>query len=283
MMSIGNFARLGGVSVRMLRHYDQIGLLPPAQTGHRSYDLRQLPTLNRIVALKGLGFTLEQVSDLLRDGVEPGEMQGMLRLRRSQLARQLYQQRHTLDRVAARLSLIERETAMSSPVQVKHVPAQRLASLSATAPDPSRQSVGPLVPGLFDRVADLMDRAGGDRTAPVARYAPAPEGGAAVVITAGYVLPGGPVPGLDLQELPAAEVATVVHQGSMGGIAGAYQDLARWAETRGHAASLEAGCWREVYLEANGEDQSEWIVEVQLELAPAQAGKGATGRSENEG
>ena len=55
MFSIGDFARHGRVSVRMLRHYDAIGLLQPAHvdqvTGYRSYEARQLSRLNRIVAL----------------------------------------------------------------------------------------------------------------------------------------------------------------------------------------------------------------------------------------
>ena len=54
MFSIGEFARLGGVSVRTLRHYDEIGLLPPAtvdpDTGYRGYSARQLAQLNRILA-----------------------------------------------------------------------------------------------------------------------------------------------------------------------------------------------------------------------------------------
>ena len=58
MLSIGDFARLGLVSVRMLRHYDGIGLLEPARvdpvTGYRWYDAAQLPRLNRILALKDL-------------------------------------------------------------------------------------------------------------------------------------------------------------------------------------------------------------------------------------
>jgi threonine aldolase len=58
MLSIGDFARHGRISVRMLRHYDTIGLLRPAfvdqETGYRSYDAGQLSRLNRIVALKGL-------------------------------------------------------------------------------------------------------------------------------------------------------------------------------------------------------------------------------------
>jgi DNA-binding transcriptional MerR regulator len=59
MFAIGEFARHGRVSVRMLRHYDEIGLLEPVRvdpaTGYRSYDASQLSRLNRIVVLKDLG------------------------------------------------------------------------------------------------------------------------------------------------------------------------------------------------------------------------------------
>ena len=80
MMNIGEFARLGGVSTRMLRHYDAIGLLSPAHvdphTSRRSYDVAQLAVLNRLIALKGLGFRLDEVGVLLAEGVESAEMQG---------------------------------------------------------------------------------------------------------------------------------------------------------------------------------------------------------------
>ena len=78
MISIGDFARLGRVSVRMLRHYDEIGLLPPARvdqfTGYRYYRAAQLSQLNRIVALKDLGFTLQQVQSVLKDGPSAAEL-----------------------------------------------------------------------------------------------------------------------------------------------------------------------------------------------------------------
>ena len=73
MFSIGEFARHGRVSVRMLRHYDAIGLLRPAcvvpASGYRFYQARQLSELNRIVALKDLGFTLQQVQAILEEKV----------------------------------------------------------------------------------------------------------------------------------------------------------------------------------------------------------------------
>jgi len=69
MFSIGEFARLGTVSVRTLRHYDEIGLLRPAkvdpQSGYRYYSASQLGQLNRIVALKELGLSLIQAKQLL--------------------------------------------------------------------------------------------------------------------------------------------------------------------------------------------------------------------------
>lgn len=268
LLPIGDFARLGGVSVRMLRHYDRIGLLTPArvdaQTGHRAYETGQLSTLNRIVALKGLGFTLQQVADLLREGLTPGELHGMLRLRQVELERQVQHSRHALDRVAARLRLLEQETDMDDAIRIKHIPTLRLAGLSAITPEPDRASVGPRIEPLFTRVADVMDRTGGDRTSPLARYIPAD--GTAVQITAGYVVMGEPPPELERHDLPAAEVAAALHQGPMQDIAGAYQALSRWAGAHGHHHSLAAGCWRELYLEAGGDDQREWIVEVQLEL-----------------
>ena len=66
MLKIGDFARLSQVSVVALRHYDEIGLLRPVKvdpfTGYRYYSTDQLPRLNRILALKDLGFSLEQIA-----------------------------------------------------------------------------------------------------------------------------------------------------------------------------------------------------------------------------
>src|ERR1700733_617389 len=83
MFSIGEFARHGRVSVRMLRHYDEIGLLRPASvdplTGYRFYQAGQLAELNRLIALKELGFTLEQVRSIMVETVTAAELRGMLR------------------------------------------------------------------------------------------------------------------------------------------------------------------------------------------------------------
>src|SRR5690242_15945927 len=89
MFTIGDFARHGRVSVRMLHHYDAIGLLRPARvdpaSGYRFYEAGQLARLNRITALKDLGFTLRQVREILDEQVSAAELRGMLRLRQAEL------------------------------------------------------------------------------------------------------------------------------------------------------------------------------------------------------
>jgi DNA-binding transcriptional MerR regulator len=87
MIRIGDFSRLSRVSVKTLRFYDEKGLLRPIQvdwfTGYRHYEYHQLPRLYRILALKDLGFSLEEIGELLRDDVTTGHLRGMLKLRQA--------------------------------------------------------------------------------------------------------------------------------------------------------------------------------------------------------
>ena len=65
------FARLTGVTVRALHHYDRLGLLKPSrysQTGYRLYRESDVARLEQIVALKFIGFSLKQIKDILRNG-----------------------------------------------------------------------------------------------------------------------------------------------------------------------------------------------------------------------
>jgi DNA-binding transcriptional MerR regulator len=127
MFSIGEFARLGGVSVRTLRHYDEIGLLRPAtvdqDSGYRGYTADQLGQLNRIMALKELGLSLTQAGRLL-DGITLDELHGMLILRRAQLEHELLVHQNQLLGIEARLRHIAQEGAMpADDIVVKKVPA----------------------------------------------------------------------------------------------------------------------------------------------------------------
>lgn len=100
MFTIGEFSRLGGVSARMLRHYDAIGLLRPTcvgENGYRRYDPGQLPTLKQIETLKGYGFALAEIAGLLR--LPEGELSRRIHVRRLSACRVLNEMRRTIRRM----------------------------------------------------------------------------------------------------------------------------------------------------------------------------------------
>ena len=69
MLKIGEFSKISRVNIRMLRHYDDIGLLKPVSidrfTGYRYYSPEQLPVIGRITALKDMGFALADIVKIL--------------------------------------------------------------------------------------------------------------------------------------------------------------------------------------------------------------------------
>ena len=113
MFRIGDFAKIARVSVKTLHHYDEIDLFKPevvhANTGYRFYTIDQLPKLNRILALKDLGFTLNQVRSMLNGNPSPLEIRGMLRLKEVELENLIQEEQERLDRVKVRLKQMERE------------------------------------------------------------------------------------------------------------------------------------------------------------------------------
>ncbi|WP_327422433.1 MerR family transcriptional regulator [Streptomyces sp. NBC_01230] len=269
MFTIGDFARYGRVSARMLRHYDAIGLLPPDRTdpatGYRFYGAAQLARLNRIIALKDLGFTLQQVQAVLDDQVGPEELRGMLRLRQVELEAAMAAAAARLAQVEARLRSIESEGHMpTDEVVVKTVPAVRVAELTGTAASYQPQDITAVIGPLYDRLFPLLEAAGIRPTGPgVARYEDASDGNGTIVVHAGVTVsaPVGPVgdTGVTVLELPAFEAATIVHRGSMDGVLITEQTLARWLDANGYRS---LGYTREVNLECP-EDKDKWVTELQ--------------------
>ncbi|MER5360207.1 MerR family transcriptional regulator [Streptomyces sp. NPDC002785] len=275
MFTIGDFARYGRVSARMLRHYDAIGLLHPDRTdpatGYRFYGAAQLTRLNRIIALKDLGFTLQQVQAILDEQVGSEELHGMLRLRRAELEEAMAAAAARLARVEARLRSIESEGHMSADdVVVRSIAPVRVAELSGTAASFAPEDITPVIGPLYDRLFPLLGTVGVSPSGPgIAHYEDAPEGGGAVVVHAGVTVsaPVGPVgdTGITVVELPPFEAATIVHRGSMDGVLPTAQTLARWIDANGYRS---AGYAREISLECP-ENQDKWVTELQEPITGA--------------
>lgn len=71
MFRVGEFSNLSKISVKMLRHYDEIGLLIPSSiddvTGYRYYSAAKLMEAQKIVSLKAMGFRLQEIKTILQE------------------------------------------------------------------------------------------------------------------------------------------------------------------------------------------------------------------------
>jgi DNA-binding transcriptional MerR regulator/effector-binding domain-containing protein len=252
MFSIGEFARLGAVSVRTLRHYDEIGLLQPAQvnpdTGYRSYSASQLGELNRIIALKDLGFSLTQAGKLL-SGITIEELRGMLALRRAQLEQELDEYTTRLREVEARLRYIEGENAMpADDITVKKIPAMGVVAIGGTAPGLGPQYAVPVVNrsrALFDElnISGLAKVAGPFMVFFADHDADEPTIYLALPVAE---QPSELPPPAQYMVLPAIEAATAVRNGPASSIYPAvYHDLVNWATAHGFQTS---GPGRDIWI-----------------------------------
>jgi DNA-binding transcriptional MerR regulator/predicted transcriptional regulator YdeE len=271
MLNIGEFARLGQVSPRMLRHYDEIGLLRPkevdSQTGYRSYEVAQLGRLHRLLALRDLGFTLDQIRDLLDDDPSVEQLHGMLRLRQAQIEQDVADEQARLRRVEAHLRALEGSIAMSSlDVAVKKTEPIRIAEASGLAPGFGHENLQPMFHRLVPEVLGHLNKTNARPGIMVAWYEdPADDG--SVVIHAGFDINDQQVPeadGVRVVELPSIRVASVIHRGALDNIVDVYEALVGWIEDSGYEL---AGRSRELYHEWNDERPELSVTELQIPLA----------------
>lgn len=139
MFQIGEFSRIARVSARQLRHYEALGLFAPEQidpeTGYRYYSARQLPRLNRIIVLKELGLSLDQVARLLDKDISAEEIQGMLTMKKAQIEQAVRDELSRISSIEDRLRQVEEQGAFNDmDVVLKSVPAQRYLSTRQVVP-----------------------------------------------------------------------------------------------------------------------------------------------------
>jgi len=274
MFKIGDFSKICQVPVSALRYYADLGLLVPAHidrfTGFRYYELDQLPRLNRILALKDMGLSLEEIGRLLNDDVSADEMRGMFRLQQAKIQQQVDEELARLARVAARLREIEKEGKMpNQDVVLKTIEPVHVLSIREIIPAPTY--VGKLLNEGFGALARQGIQ---PAAAPQATYhdeefkltemdveVSIP---VAVSVTEDITLADGRA--FVVRDLPPiASAACVVHVGSYDGLTTTYQALGKWIEANGYRI---AGASREIYLKPQGVD-SDPIVEIQWPVEKA--------------
>jgi DNA-binding transcriptional MerR regulator len=267
MFTVGEFSRLAQVSKRLLRYYDEIGLLKPVHidpmTGYRYYSAEQMSQLNRILALKDLGLSLDQIQRILRDNVSTDEIQGMLLLKKVEIEQQLQAEMHRVRRIESRLQSI-RNAEANKPLNVviKSIDAQPALSVRA------KMESFEFVLGFLEQIyAALPDKSGlsfimchddeiveRDMDLEVGHYIEA-KAHPPVPLSNGLHL--------TFRELPAAEtMATTVVKGALETIHTGYREIGAWVDANGYRL---AGVPREIRLQApQAVDGSDLITEIQF-------------------
>ncbi len=265
MLKIGDFSKLSRVSIKALRLYDRLGLLKPARvdrfTGYRYYAAEQITRLNRILDLKHLGFSLEQISQLLNEQITATEIQRILRLKETEITQAIATERSRLARVETRLKQLEKEMNMSDyAVTLKKVEPIYVVSVREILPNYS--AIGQ----LFDPLTDYLSSLGIKKFDYCAaiwhddEYKEKDVDGEALVSIDKSVASREEI---DAYDLPGVEtMACVVHKGSYETLNIAYQTILDWIDRHDYRI---VGSNREIYICGGSEQDNEsYITEIQF-------------------
>lgn len=269
MLSIGEFASLGRVTVRLLRYYDEIDLLKPDRvdpvSNYRSYAPAQVPVLNRILQLRDFGIRLDDIALIVHGDLDTAAEQDLLRTARSRLADEVADNTLRLARLDAYLRTTESEP-MPDTIDVEVVPVapQRVAYLEGIAGGWGNRHIGPVVGPLFGQLDRGLAAAGVTEAGPgVAIYESLETGDAtAVRVTAALVVDDtiAPADGYRLKTLPSIDIAAIgVHRGSVDTIDQSWHALMDWVPGNGYEMT---GICREIYLTPGDRPQAEWVTQL---------------------
>ncbi|KUG02492.1 transcriptional regulator, merr family [hydrocarbon metagenome] len=267
MFKIGDFSRLSQVTVKALRYYDDIGLFKPSYieilSGYRYYSAEQMSDLNRIIALRNLGFSLEQVA--LMKEMPISQIREMMINRREQIKKQLEHEQERLLMIETRLEILEREDVIMADydVVIKQIQSQKVIGKRSVIPNYS--SIHELFSAVCEPLATIKVNYAGP---PLAIYYDGEykEKDVDVEVVMPVLTEDKQVAGFMVRELPGIEqAACLIHRGSFENLHFAYSALMKWVDDNGYQI---AGPDREVYLvdpdECNSPD--EYVTELQLPI-----------------
>ena len=139
MFKIGEFSKLTQVSIRMLRYYDEAGLLKPAEidkwTGYRMYSVEQIPILNRIIYLRDSGFNVSEIAAAL-DKKDDSRLLKQLNAKYAEIEKAIQDEQEKLRKIEfAQKEILGHKDEMHYNIIIKEVPSYRVLSLRRVIPN----------------------------------------------------------------------------------------------------------------------------------------------------
>ncbi|MGA3057799.1 MAG: MerR family transcriptional regulator [Candidatus Limnocylindrales bacterium] len=244
LLPIGRFSEICRLSIPALRHYDELGLLPPAavdpDTGYRYYSMAQAVDADRIRTLRFLEMPLAEIRAILAG--DPERTKALLEAHRKRLVEQAGRQQYAISLLEA---MLREEAPMTYEIHLRETQPQAAASVRGrTAWTDIGTFVAAAIMEVFKVVGDQGIRPAGPS---YAMYHSADTSEAELDLEVGLPVadPVEPSGRVIATEIPGGLVATTVHSGRYEEVAPAYRALGEWVQEHGHET---AGSPREIYV-----------------------------------
>lgn len=271
MFRIGDFARINKVTVKALRHYDSLGILKPDKidkfTGYRSYTADQIPRLNKILALKEIGFSLEEIAGMINSSLSAVELELLLSNKRCEITERIRNEQVKLDRIKFLIKMCEQEDfVMNYDIVIKKVEAIKVASLRDIIPSYGEQG------HLWEELVEHIQKHGA-KIVPPCQVIFYEEGYKEGSVDAEVIEPiVGSLPETDrikVKTLPEVEeMACVVHVGPYNSLSMAYGAIQKYIAENSYDVIAPP---RELYIKGGWitDDPNEYITELQFPVRKA--------------
>ena len=279
MFRIGEFSTITGVTIDTLRHYDALGLFKPANvdpfTGYRYYSATQLVSLHRILALKEVGLSLEEIARVIQDKLTNEELRGMLKAQLIRAEEETRAAQLRQERILARLQSLNLEADMPAyEVNLKPVEPLTIAAIREVVP--TLEQMPQRCSEMFDAIERWV-RANNLSLGPsMSIYYNEGFVREDIDTECAFILPGSDpariespdapiqVRQLDPAPLIASTIATDDFYKKPGGLLPAYNALAQWIEQNGYRI---AGPPRELFY--GSAQRGDLTAEVQFPVEKA--------------
>ncbi len=264
MFRIGMFSKIGKTTIKTLHYYEEVGLLRPAcvdsENGYRFYTTDQLFDLHRIMALRQIGLSVQEISDVMNNR----RVDEILLQRQSELERALAETSDRLSRINHYIENRKENRQMNYQALIKEISECVVFSKRMTIPNyPALNEVVPAIGKAITEANPGLKCAEPAYCFNIYHDGEYKESDIDVEFCEAVTKTGKEVDGIVFKTIPAATVATVMHKGPYRMIGGAYAFLFKWAEDNGYTIVDNP---RESYIDGiwNKDSEDEWLTEVQL-------------------
>ncbi|GCE29869.1 MerR family transcriptional regulator [Dictyobacter alpinus] len=268
MLKIGEFARLSQVSIKTLRHYDQLGLLRPSQvdpeSGYRFYEVGQLKDMMRIQALKDCGLALEEIAHLLQT-TDMQAVQALLAQRVEVQKQVVLEEQARLQRLLARVEQLASVEHAGQHYDVVLKQSEPLTLVGLRQSVVTTQEIGPFAWKVLHQLEAQKLVPAGPLIHLYYEECGSGEGIDLFVGASVAALPAS-LPGLLCERLSGEiQLACVLYRGDYTEIYAAYAALNRWLAATGY---LPNGPAREIYHYSplHSSDCTSYITEIQYPI-----------------